>query len=306
MSDIRHLLMGLAITVLAQAPIPALAKAETQAGACALAEELALGQAPQPLVDLPFRTIDGRIYVDALVNGQGPHVFAVDTGASGIGRADASLVTLLALPPAGAGHTSDGVQDAAVDTVHIASLALGGLVRTDVTVIARDYRSRVSLEAAFSGILAREFFADGLLLIDFPARRLRFFSDAHLRADQAGAMTYERAFRIPVTLGAMTVTGNLDTGADVSLVIPPAIHEQLGAGPLEPAGNASLTNTTVASLAGRYAGPVRIGEAVLTDVPVRVIDAFREVLVGAHALTDQRVLIDQRHRTLAVCPAQAG
>jgi predicted aspartyl protease len=254
------------------------------------------------LVDLPFRTIDGRIYLDVLVNGRGPFVFAVDTGASGIGRADASLVAELELPHDGAGQTSDGVATATVDTVRIASLTLGGLVRSDVAVIARDYRSRVSAEAVFSGILGREFFGDGLLMIDFPARRLRFFHEAELRQDQTGAMAYERAFRVPVTLGSMQTTGNLDTGADVTLVIPAAVHEQLAGGPLQSAGNVSLTNTRIESSSAQYAGPVQIGEAVLRDVPVRVVAEFREVLIGAHALKDQRVLIDQRHMTVAVCP----
>ncbi|UYV17315.1 aspartyl protease family protein [Porphyrobacter sp. ULC335] len=287
---------------IAGAAFPAAASPPTQA--CALAADLSAGVNGDPVVDLPFRTIDGRIYLDVLVDGRGPFVFAVDTGASGIGRADASLVAELALPYDGEGQTSDGIATAKVDTVRIASLALGDLVRSDVSVIARDYRSRVSAEAAFSGILGREFFADGLLMIDFPAKRLRFFNSSELRADQSGAMAYERAFRVPVTLGSMKTTGNLDTGADVTLVIPAALYDQLQGAPLQSAGNVSLTNTRIESSAGQFAGPVQVGEATLTDVPVRVVAEFPEVLVGAHALKGQRVLIDQRHKAVAVCPSQ--
>lgn len=296
-SDVLIALVALAATSAATA-----ADAAELPSACALAQNAAADAADDMLVDLPFRTIDGRIYVDVMVDGKGPFVFAVDTGASGIGRADASLVAALALPADGESRTSDGVASATVDRVRIASLALGGLVRHDVPVIARDYRSRVSEAAAFSGILARGFFGDGLLVIDFPAQRLRFFPARELRADQPGALPYLRAFRVPVTLGAMTTSGNIDTGADVTLAMPAALYAQLQAGPLEPAGNASLTNTRLATFAGRYAGPVRLGGAVLTDVPVRVAEGFPELLVGAHALKGQRVLIDQRHQTIAVCP----
>lgn len=292
----------LALAAIVGAAFPAAASGPTDA--CALAESLSVGAGGDALVDLPFRTIDGRIYLDVLVNGRGPFVFAVDTGASGIGRADASLVSELALPFDGEGQTSDGVTTAKVDTVRIASLTLDGLVRSEVSVIARDYRSRVSPEAAFSGILGREFFADGLLMIDFPAQRLRFFNVRDLRADQSGVMVYERAFRVPVTLGSMTTAGNLDTGADVTLVIPAAVYEQLQGAPLQSAENVSLTNTRIESSSGRYAGPIQIGEAMLTDVPVRVVAELHEVLVGAHALKDQRVLIDQRHKTVGVCPAR--
>lgn len=91
-------------------------------------------------------------------------------------------------------------------------------------------------------------------------------------------------------------------GADVTLVIPAAVYEQLQGGPLQSAGNVSLTNTQIESFLAQYAGPVQIGAVRLSDVPARVVAEFREVLIGAHALKDQRVLIDQRHMTVAVCP----
>ena len=48
---------------------------------------------------VPFEVIDGRIYIQATVNDRGPFKFAVDTGASGLGRADTSLVSILGLKP---------------------------------------------------------------------------------------------------------------------------------------------------------------------------------------------------------------
>ena len=59
-------------------------------------------------------------------------------------------------------------------TVQLASIQLGGLMRTDLEVITRDYASRSAADAKFSGILGREFFADGLLVIDFPRKLLSF------------------------------------------------------------------------------------------------------------------------------------
>ena len=60
------------------------------------------------LVDIPIRVIDGRVYVQASVNGQGPFTFAVDTGASGFGRADMKLVSKLHLKFSGERNSSDG------------------------------------------------------------------------------------------------------------------------------------------------------------------------------------------------------
>lgn len=294
---------SLALPLFAVASAAPAAPAVPPSAACELADGLLAHDMAGALVDLPFRTVDGRIYLDVTVNGTGPFVFALDTGASGLGRADMSLVTMLSLPAAGESETSDGVATASVDTVTIASLALGGLVHSDVTVIARDYRSRVSEAAAFSGILGRAFFADGLLAIDFPKKRLRYFADQRLPADIAGALAYERAFRLPVRVGNIAFTANMDTGADVSMLMPLAVYAQIASAPLEPAGNVSLTNSRLPSFVGQIAGPVRLGDARLNDIPVRVAEGYPEVLIGAHALRDQRVLIDQRSSAVAICPA---
>lgn len=149
---------------------PASAIKQEDSKACALARRAATGAA----LSVPFRVVDGRIYVTAKVDDKGPFVFAVDTGASGMGRADAGLVATLGIPVTGSGHTSDGVATAEVKTVHLRSVDLGGFVRRDLEVATRDYSSKLTPEAAFSGILGREFFGDGLLVIDYPARRLTF------------------------------------------------------------------------------------------------------------------------------------
>ena len=298
---------GLSSLVLAL-PVGQVLSAEPEAAspACALAAELTATDMTGAAVDVPFRTIEGRIYLDVLVDGKGPFVFAVDTGASGVGRIDASLVAALGLPPGESSQTSDGVATAKVDTVRLSSLTLAGLAHQDITLIARDYRSRVSEAAAFSGILGRGFFADGLLVIDFPAKRLRYFTGRALAAGQPGALAYDRAFRVPVTLGSMATTANLDTGADVMVMMPTALYDQLGGTPLQPAGNVSLTNSRIPSFSGRLASPLRLGDATLEAATVRVAEAYPEVLVGAQALAGQRVLIDQRHQTVAVCPAGAA
>ena len=195
-----------------------------RADACRLAQ-VANDEA---LVQVPFEVVDGRIYVQAQVNGRGPYRFAVDTGASGLARADASLVATLGLRLQGQAGNSDGVRTAQADTTHLASLALGGLVRYDFDVITRDYSGRKSPEAAFSGIIAREFFGDGLLVIDYPKQVLSFTRARALATTDPGVLAYERAFRVPVSIGGLNTVGNLDTGANVNFVLPKALYDQVG------------------------------------------------------------------------------
>ncbi|WP_342250349.1 aspartyl protease family protein [Sphingomonas sp. OTU376] len=155
----------MAAAVAASLVTPASAIKPEDSKACALARRAATGAA----LSVPFRVVDGCIYVTAKVDDKGPFVFAVDTGASGIGRADAGLVATLGIPVTGSGHTSDGVATAEIKTVRLRSVDLGGFVRRDLEVATRDYSSKLTPEAAFSGILGREFFGDGLLVIDYPA-----------------------------------------------------------------------------------------------------------------------------------------
>ncbi|QOY96564.1 aspartyl protease family protein [Massilia sp. UMI-21] len=254
-----------------------------------------------PVVHVPFEVVDGRIYVQARVNNGGPYRFAIDTGASGVGRADTTLVGALGLRPHGKASTSDGVQAAVVDTVRLDSLALGGLEMQGVELIARDYGSRMPAGARFHGIIGRDFFADGLLVLDYHGKTLSFSRRMSLPDAGEGILPYERAFRVPVSIGGIRAEANLDTGANIGLVMPKALYTRVSQAPLAPAGAGTLTNTRIDTWRGVVPGPVTIGAASLPDVDVRVSDRFPEMLVGAHVLQEFVVLIDQRAKRIALC-----
>jgi len=265
--------------------------------ACALAIDHATGA----IASQPFTVTDGRIYVKAMVNDQGPFAFAIDTGASGMGRSDASLTKILTLPKSGAAQSSDGISNAAVDTVRINTLDVGGLVRRDLDIITRDYNSRMAPESAISGIIGRDFFADGLLIIDYPSRTVSFRRDRTLGTDLAGTLPYDRPFRVPMTIGTVATTGNLDTGANINFVIPRVLFDQLDATPPETAAEATLTNNRIATERATVKGPFQLGDISVSDVTVRVSDRFPEVLVGSYFLQNYIILIDQRSKRVAIC-----
>lgn len=263
--------------------------------------DLAIGHGEGAEASAAFTVIDGRVYTKAMVNDRGPFTFAIDTGASGMGRSDLSLTATLGLPKGGGGQASDGVSTAAVDTVRIDTLAVGGLVRSNLDVITRDYNSRMAADAALSGIIGRDFFADGLLVIDYPSRTLSFRRDRALEPDIAGAIPYDRPFRIPITLGTVTTTGNLDTGANVNFVMPRSLFDQLEATAPQTAGEATLTNNRIATETATVKGPIQLGQISTSDVTVRISDRFPELLVGSHFLQNYIVLIDQRSKRVAIC-----
>lgn len=253
------------------------------------------------LFKVPFRVVDGRIYVDVMVNKKGPFTFAIDTGASGLGRSDASLTKVLALPITNNGLSSDGVATAKVDMTRFDSLEIGGFRRENLEVITRDYSSRMSAEAAISGIIGRDFFADGVLIIDYPAKTLSFSRSMDLPADDAQVVAYERPFRIPVSIGAVVTEGNMDTGANVEFVMPKSLFDKVAAGPVQAAENATLTNSSLETQSAKVPGPFRFGGAEVSDVNVRISDRFPELLVGARVLQHHKILIDQRSKRIAIC-----
>ncbi|MGO3128231.1 MAG: aspartyl protease family protein [Luteimonas sp.] len=263
--------------------------------------DLAASPHADALVDVPFDLVDGRIYVEAQVDGAGPFRFAVDTGASGIARADARLVDALGLPREGHTGNSDGVSTAQADTVRLRSLTLGALRHEEIVAITRDYNARQSADAAFDGILARGFFADGLLGIDYLRRRLFFSRTRRLSPEDPGALTYARPFRIPVSIGAVQVEAQLDTGANVTLVLPQAQYDAMPDAAVMTQDRLTLSNGEIDGGRTRLHGPLRIGALSLYDIEVRVSTRFPEVLIGAHALQPSVVLIDQRSQRVAVC-----
>jgi len=253
------------------------------------------------LIDVPVEVVDGRIYVEVQVNDAGTFRFAVDSGASGMARADVRLVQALNLPAGGATLNSDGVRTADEATVRFDALALGKVRREGITAITRNYNARQA-EAAFDGILARDFFSDGLLAIDFPQQRLRFRRDQGLQSSDPGTMPYTRAFRIPVQIGAITTEAQLDTGANVTLVLPTAIYQRISSKSVNAEDSLTLSHGEVDGGRVWLDGPLRVGEVALRNIEARVSERYPETVVGAHALQDTIVLIDQRTKRVAVCP----
>ncbi|MXP29725.1 hypothetical protein GRI58_12995 [Porphyrobacter algicida] len=252
--------------------------------------------------NIPIRVIDGRVYVQASVNGQGPFTFAVDTGASGFGRADIKLVSKLHLKFSGERSSSDGVSTSRAKVVRIETLRLGQHAVHDVSVMARDYSKHMSSSAPFAGILGRKFFADGLLIIDYPERRLIFTRSEGLAVTDRDSLPYDRPFRVKVTIGSVETRGNLDTGANISFVLPQSLFATVADGHVGKANLGQLTNTTIKTNDAKLKAPIQIGLARFSGADVRVSSRFPELLVGARALQNYTLLIDQRSSRIALCP----
>lgn len=274
------------------------ASAQAQRTQCGGAALQTVGKSA--VMRVPFEIVRGRIYVQVRVNGAGPYRFMFDTGASGMGRADTSLVNELAIPIAGTTTNSDGVNTTTINFVRLRSLSLGGMTRSNVEVLSRDY-SRDGETVRISGIIGREYFADGLLVIDYPKRML-VFTRASLRPGDAGVLAYRGNFHVPVIIGVETVEGAIDTGSNLTMHVPRSLYDRISAEPLVPAGEGRRANTVFQLYSTRLHGPVRIGALSASDIPAMVSDRAPRLNIGAGFLKDYVLAFDQRSQLVALCP----
>ncbi|MCI0549015.1 MAG: serine hydrolase, partial [Candidatus Rokubacteria bacterium] len=109
-----------------------------------------------------------------LVNGQGPYLFGIDTGAQGTARIDSALAAKLGLEVVGQARSGDpsGLNTRTVDLVRIESLEIGGACFEGMVGGVRGAGER-RLGLTLDGVLGFGLFADALLTLDYPGRKVR-------------------------------------------------------------------------------------------------------------------------------------
>src|SRR5215510_11080064 len=116
--------------------------------------------------DLPMLFRGPEPAVEVMVNGQGPFLFAIDTGATDDARVDSSLITRLGISVSGTTTHSDGSnKKAKLGIARLDSLSIGGMEFRNVKAATRDY-NRHGLPH-IDGILAFDLFHDYLLTLDY-------------------------------------------------------------------------------------------------------------------------------------------
>jgi predicted aspartyl protease len=276
--------VGMAIALSAAAP---------QAGSPDVARE--------ETFSVPFELDGGHIFVDAYVNGTGPFRFAFDTGASGTGRADSSLAAALSLPKVNQTENSDGIKVETADVVSVGSLRLGGLEKHNVELLSRDYnKGRKPGLQPIMGIIARDFFADRLITIDYPAHTMRF-SNGTLRPSDPGVTAYSGSFVIPVCFAAGCYPGKVDTGSSRSLVVPKELIPKLSASQPVPIGQGLRTNSVATLYEMMLHEPVHVAGVTATNQKVLYAEPSDSVIViGSEFLKDYVLTIDQQHHLLRI------
>lgn len=222
---------------------------------------LAMPLTAAPLADVPMRFSGTRPVVEVRVNGQGPFLFLLDTGAAGVARIDVSLVQRLHLEAKGQQESSDAgaATHATLKQFHLARLALGDYELRGVTAYSRDYNG-VSYVPHIDGILGFEFFAHVLLTLDYPAQRVRV-SSGHLAASDPAMEIRDGNPYVAVRLGGRPAAVLIDSGNVRAIDMPSTTV-------------ATLRQTSYTRLIGK-------GRSVSGDFEIREVPVAETLAVGS-------------------------
>ena len=183
-------------------------------------------------LEIPMKFGEGMPTVEVMVNGQGPFLFGFDTGAQAGPRLDASLVEKLKLKASGQVQAMDTSRrnPQTSETFKLDSLSVGDLRFADVTVASRNYQNSPR-PLKVDGILGLNLFADYLVTLDFPGKKLRLEKGDLPTSDGADVLDYKNdagIAEVDLTVGDKKIKAHLDSGNAIgAFVFPTAFTEKL-------------------------------------------------------------------------------
>jgi hypothetical protein len=252
-------------------------------------------------VEVPMQIIDGMPTVELMINGQGPFVFGFDTGAQGDPRIDASVVEKFNLKSTGEVQATDPSRRnfQTSQTYKLDSLSVGNLRLTDVTVVSREFKNSPR-PLKVDGIFGLNLFADYLVTLDFPARKLRLAKGELSKADGADVLDYKNEAGIALvelTVGDKKIKAHLDTGNGIgAFVFPTAFAEKLNfAGEPRVVGRARSATGDMEIKQVQLKDVINLGRHEFPEATI-VYPALGDVAnVGVKTLSQFVITFDQQH-----------
>ncbi|HWW75645.1 MAG TPA: retropepsin-like aspartic protease, partial [Pyrinomonadaceae bacterium] len=243
-------------------------------------------------VDVPMILLGSRPAVEVMVNGKGPFVFAIDTGAAGMARVDSSLVEKLHLKVVGQMQAGDGSgRSRGMDVVQLDSIAFGGVQFNNVRAPTRDY-NRSPAAGKVDGILGFGLFSEFLLTLDFPSKRVRLERGQLSKPDGAEVFGYETSSNgapgLELGVGSLKVKGHIDTGnAIAGFVLPESLVKRLPlASEAVVVGRARTVSSEVEIKMARLKDSIRLGPFEFAEPKIVFPALSDDINIGAETFRE--------------------
>ena len=256
-----------------------------------LALALALLPAALRAQDVPLTLVDEyRAAVPVMINGHGPYLFAVETGAPIV------LITERTATAAGLGEPTPGRMTA----LRPDSFRIGDHTFAGITLF-----SGPEFIAGIDGLLGLPAYAELLLTVDYPGRRASFTHDSLPAADGINVLEtlpIGPFFGVMIEVGGRRYPAVIDTQGGTSISAPPELVDSL---PFESTpvltGQARIGGRpAVPVTAGRLRENLRLGRYTFERPIIHVMSpppGFpRGFLIGAEVLSEFRFSLDESHQ----------
>jgi hypothetical protein len=257
-------------------------------------------------VVLPMQPYGVYPAVEASVNGTGPYLFLIDTGANGKSRLDKSVAAKLRLQATGTATAGTAVASATAQlrTIQIERLELGAIRFTDVPSLVNAYNT-VDYLPDIGGILAFDLFADRLLTLDFCKRQVVIDRGELPPPGRSGVIQYEDREGIPYVkgkLGSQQITFLFDTGDIRALDLPiEVLRTQFLANFPRPHSSASGLGFQTSNLRRvELEDPLTIGAATFLHIDATFSPEWHVPIIGSALLRRAVVTFDQKHKRMKI------
>ncbi len=290
---------------------PAVAQAETTPAVYGRIP--ATTELPEDGCVIPFGIYRGRPAVSVRINGKGPFLLLVDSGA-GTTVLNHDLVAELELPVLEQSRLGDPSDPQAIETdiVNLENLRVGEAVFGKVQAASWD-RSALypDRETMPRGILGFPLFAHCLLTVDAAAERF-VLKRGRLSATERHTVSYELwhgVCQFPMELAGKPVQAHLDTGFGGGLMLPRGWAETLAlAAPPRVIGRGRTVNSDFEILQATLDGAVSIAGHRLDSPEVlfaEIMNAADRVVLGVGFMRRYTITFDQEHRRVQFLPVAA-
>lgn len=251
------------------------------------------------IVDVPMSFYGTRPAIEVMVNGKGSFLFLIDTGAQGMARADTSLVQKLNISVAGQTATSDGsAKKVNINKVRFETLSIGNLQFRDVEALSRNYNTASYLRH-IDGILGFDLFADYLLTLDYPNKRVRLERGALPKPDGAQIINFEMRDGNPyidVSIGSMKVKALVDSGNIRGIDLPASLVNKLSlASYPRLIGKGNSVSGEVDLREVRLQDTLSIGRYLFPEPTITFTDVYDEINIGSTILREFAITFDQKN-----------
>jgi hypothetical protein len=263
-------------------------------------------------IEIPMRIEGGMPVMELMVNGKGPFLFVIDTGAEGGPRLDSSLMEKLGLKPSGQMQDGDpsGRSPRMANTVTLDSLEVGGLRFTGVAATSKNYKNSPRPLPA-DGIIGLGLFPDYLVTLDFPAKVVRINRGELPKADGKEILDYQVEHGVPsveLNVGATKIKAHLDSGSMIGeFVLPTSFVEKLTqASEPKVVGRARSASGDMEIKQVQIKEMVRLGRHEFPEATITFPALGEAGNVGYKILSQFAVTVDQQHQRVRLTRAEVA